>query len=38
MNIFIFLTLVTMVAVFSVDVRQKRQKYIQQQSTQQNDF
>ena len=38
MSIFISITLIALVAVFSVDVRQKRRKFLQQESTQKNDF
>ena len=38
MNIFILITLIAMVAVFSVDVHQKRREFLQQQVTQKNDF
>ena len=34
MSIFLSITLVAMLAVFSVDVRQKRRAFLEQQSTQ----
>lgn len=38
MSIFIFITFIALVTVFSVDVRQKRREFIQQKSAQKNDF
>jgi len=39
MNVFLVLTLVAMLAVFSVDVMQKRREFLKQhQSVQTNDF
>ena len=38
MSIFILITLIALVTVFSVDVRQKRRDFLQQKSAQKNDF
>jgi hypothetical protein len=39
MNVFLVITLVAMLAVFSVDVLQKRREFLKQhQSVQKNDF
>jgi len=39
MNIFLIITLVAMLAIFSVDAMQKRREYVkQQQSTKQKNF
>ena len=38
MSIFILITLIALVTVFSVDVRQKRRDFLQQKNAQKNDF
>lgn len=38
MSIFILITIIALVTVFSVDVRQKRRDFLQQKSAQNNNF